>query len=578
VTAAPAGSDQPTQNRREAAAVLAGIVLAVSLTVAVRYQPYTFIRRDGSFYATIARGLVEHFSLDQRKVQPQSWYSGQHPGYPNMDIYWSNISVGRNGTWYPKHSFLISVAAAPFYALCGVPGFLIFNVLCVVVMLWAAYLLAVRFAPPAAAALAVLFIASCPTLVDHTYHLSLDVFNAALIAGGAWALGAERRRPALAGALLGLGLWTRPIAAPLVGAVAIALLAGADRATVKRFCVAAAVPLALAALANTLMYGAPWITAYDRVLTVENRVPVVASSRGLFTNSLAAGYRLMFEDREHGLVANALPALVAVAGLVPLARRSWRLAAALAIGLVGFVVAYIRYRYFNARFFFAWQVLLIVPLAALLADAGALLLRVPSSVARAARGAIEVARARVPRGAWLAIGGAVLVALVAALIVRARHYRLSAHVADARVLRDGFPCDYFNMTHLAWECSRMDRDSEEYTGLAINDRRCRFDGEHRRAILLGPPAAGGERQMTFQLPRAGRLELEFGVEAGAAPAERCLSVRYAGRPAEQLCAREPGQLEHRSFDAPGPGEPRQVELTVAGRGPRVLCVDGTLER
>ena len=122
-------------DKRQAAAVLAGIVLAVSVTIAVRYEPYTFIRRDASFYATIARGLVTHASLDQRKVQPQSWYSGQHPGYANLDMYWSDVSVGRNGTWYPKHSFLISAASAPFYALFGVPGFLLFNALCVIAML-----------------------------------------------------------------------------------------------------------------------------------------------------------------------------------------------------------------------------------------------------------------------------------------------------------------------------------------------------------------------------------------------------------------------------------------------------------
>ena len=86
---------------------------------------------------------------------------------------------------------------------------------------WSAYLLAVRFAPPAAAALSVLFIASSPTLVDHTYLLSADVFNATLIVFGALAL--LSARPATAGALLGLAVWARPltavIAAPLAAAV-----------------------------------------------------------------------------------------------------------------------------------------------------------------------------------------------------------------------------------------------------------------------------------------------------------------------------------------------------------------------
>ena len=590
-------------DKKQAAAVLAGIVLAVSLTIAVRYEPYTFIRRDASFYATIARGLVMHASLDQRKVQPQSWYSGQHPGYANLDMYWSDVSVGRNGTWYPKHSFLISAAAAPFYALFGVPGFLLFNALCVIGMLWSAYLLAVRFAPPAAAALAVLFIAACPTLLDHTYLLSADVFNATLIALGALALFSAR--PATAGALLGLAVWARPltavIAAPLAAAVFFSKgpsqgplnpprssAAGQspsaltrfrrtlDRRALLRFAIAAAVPLGAAAVANTIMYGAPWVTSYDRTLVVEGRAPAVASHRALFSNTLAAGFRLMFQDREHGLGANALPALVAVAGLVPLALRNLKLAAALAIALAGFVAGYIRYRYFNARFFFAWQVLLIVPLAVLIGDAGRWALAGGEAV-RAAGPRVAASVRRLPRGL---VWGALAALLVAGLVVRfatGRSYGLAQHVADAKVLRNDFPCDYFNMTHLAWECSRLDRSSNEYTGLAIQPNQCRFDGGHRRAILIAPPPDGGSRQMTFSPNRRGRLVFDYGVEQGSPVAELCLSVAYGGRPPERLCARGPGQLQQHVFAALQAGEPAQIDIAVTGHAPRSLCFDGTVE-
>jgi len=555
--------------------VLAGIVLAVSLTVAVRYEPYTFIRRDASFYATIARGLVTHLSLDQRKVQPQSWYSGQHPGYANLDMYWSDVSVGRNGVWYPKHSFLVSVAAAPFYALFGVPGFLVFNVLCVIAMLFAGYLLAARFAPGAPGALAVAFIAACPTLVDHTYLLSADVFNAMLVALGALAL--YEARPATAGALLGLALWSRPVTLVLVVPLAAAALWGrADRRQLTRFAIAAAVPLAAAAVTNTIMYGAPWITSYDRTLVVENRVPSVGTHRELFTNSLDVGFRLMFADREHGLVMNALPALVAVAGLVPLFRRDRKLAVALAVGLAGFVVEYVRYRYFNARFFFAWQVLLIVPLAVLLDAAGGL----AGAGASAARGGWDraIVRARrLPRAAVWGAAAAIVVAAVVVHVARGRRYQLSAHVTDAQVFRNDFPCDYFNMTHLAWECSRLDRGSEEYTGLAVPDRRCRFDGVHSRAILIGPPGDGGTRRLVFSPPRRGRLTLDYGVEGGSAAPGLCLDVAYAGRPAQHLCAGGAGELRHASFDPPSPGEPSRLEISVAGHAPRSLCVDGVVE-
>ena len=70
------------------------------------------------------------------------------------------------------------------------------------------------------------------------------------------------------------------------------------------------------------MYGAPWVTSYDRTLIVEGRAPGIASHRALFSNTLAAGFRLMFQDRDHGLGPQRPARPVAVAGLLPLALRN----------------------------------------------------------------------------------------------------------------------------------------------------------------------------------------------------------------------------------------------------------------
>jgi hypothetical protein len=446
----------------------------------------------------------------------------------------------------------------------------------VIGMLAAAYVLAVRFAPPAAAALAVLFIASSPKLADHTYLLSADVFNATLIALGALALFSAR--PATAGALLGLAVWARPLTAVIVVPLAAAALLkrAPDRRALLRFGIAAAIPLAAAAIANTIMYGAPWVTSYDRTLVVEGRTPRVASHRALFTNTVAAGLRLMFTDREHGLVPNALPALVAVVGLVPLAGRNLKLAAALAIALAGFVAGYIHYRYFNARFFFAWQVLLIVPLAALIADVGRWGLAAGHAV-RAARPRVAAAVRQLPRALVWGCLAALLVGGVVVQLATGRGYILSRHVAEAKVLRNDLACDYFNMTHLAWECAFVDRSPNEHTGLAIHGNQCRFDGTHRRAIVIGPPPEGGTRRISFSPARRGQLVFEYGIEQGAPAAESCLSVAYGGRPPEQLCASGSGRWHRRVFDALGPGEPSFVDVVVSGRGARSLCFEGTVE-
>ena len=111
----------------------------------------------------------------------------------------------------------------------------------------------------------------------------------------------------------------------------------------------------------------------------------------------------------------------------------------------------------------------------------------------------------------------------------------------------------------------------------IFERRCRFDGVHARAILIGPPGDGGTRRLVFSPPRRGRLALDYGVEAGASAQGICLDVGYAGRPPQHLCAGRAGELQHASFDPPSPGEPSRLEITVAGHAPRVLCVDGVVE-
>jgi hypothetical protein len=419
-------------------------------------------------------------------------------------------------------------------------------------------------------------IAACPTLVDHTYLLSADVFNATLIALGMWLVTQGRMRAA--GVALGCALWARPVTAVLVVPVAVALMFGrVDRRQLRGLVIAAAVPLALAGIANTVMYGAPWITSYDRILIVENRVPTTGSARALFTNTFEAGTRLMFADRDHGLVTNALPALIAVLGLIPLTRHDWKLAAGMAVALVGFVLAYVRYRYFNARFFFAWQALLIVPLAALLGDVGALLMT-GARRARAIAPRLTAVASRVPRPAIAAALVAVLLGGVVARWVRGRHFVLSEHIADAKVFRNDFPCDYFNMTHLAWECSRLDRGGEEYTGLAVPEKRCRFGGEHREAILIGPPGGGGTRRIVFEPSLRGRLILEYGIESGSTPGPICVGVRYAGRPAEEVCATGAGTLHRREFAAPTDGEPNRLEIVASGSASRAFCFDGSIAR
>ena len=315
---------------RHTAAVFVALAVILTIQLAHRYEPYSFIRRDGSFYATITRGLVDGGTLDQRRWQPMSWYSGHHPAYPQLDQAWSNVSVGADGeTLYPKHSYVMSALAAPLYALVGPSGLLVFNALCVFLMLFGGFLLASRFAPTGAAVLAVLAALTSPKLVEQAYFFGIDPFTAGVVAAGFAALLRPRPRPALAGALLGLALWARPNLFLLVFPVGVPLAwshARLDRRGWVRLLVAGTIPLVAAAVGNWVMFGAPWITSYDRILTVVDGHQVIQSSRTLFDLPLTEGIDRMFTAPYHGLLPTSLAPLLGVLGLPSLARRDRKLA------------------------------------------------------------------------------------------------------------------------------------------------------------------------------------------------------------------------------------------------------------
>ena len=535
----------------------------MSLGVWIQYEPYSFLRRDASVYATITRGLAERGSLRAESLQPTSWYRGDHPHYQELDASWSNVSVGVDGEWYPKHSFVMSAIAVPFYQLFGVDGLLLFNIVGIVALLFCAYLLALPLVRGPPLILALILIGTGTTFIDQTYLFSSDVFSAAVVMVAFVAL--HRRACLWAGFLFGVALWARPtlviLIAPVASVMSYRILKIPE---VRRVAVGMMPPIFAGALANWVMFEAPWISGYDRILVVHNGVPMLETAKDLFTLSWSQGLERMFIQPQHGFWTNAPAALLGILGLASLIRFSKRKTVALFLAVTGYVVFFATYSYSHPRFFLAWMGLLAAPLALLLDDV-AELLRFPQFKEGKPSKQLQ----------WIGLGLVVgLVTLWQFGVGTADSNSLTSRITEAKVMRDDIPCDYYNMRHARWECSKIERNLWEYTGLALDENECVFGGNKENMVFFHPPLPGSTKTLTFPIGLDDRvLRLTYGLADSAANHNTCFHVHVDSRPTARLCTDRQGVLMTKDIDVQGASS---ITFRATGRmgGRRHLCLEG----
>jgi hypothetical protein len=117
------------------------------------------------------------------------------------------FSVALDGRLLPKHPWLMSVLAAPFYGLFGQAGFWIFEQLALAGLFWGLYKMVEPYAGARSAAILCSLVAVGTNLLYfYSYDFSYDVLGAALIIGGTALL---RTHFFWAGLLLGASLHIR---------------------------------------------------------------------------------------------------------------------------------------------------------------------------------------------------------------------------------------------------------------------------------------------------------------------------------------------------------------------------------
>ncbi|MCA9612482.1 MAG: DUF2029 domain-containing protein [Sandaracinus sp.] len=357
------------------------VLLLAALDVVARWEPNTWINRDGRFYTNVNATLVESGSIEQSEFCA-SWYDGHQGWNHDLDASWSNVALGREGRRYPKHPVLMPLLSTPFFWAFGVLGTLLFNLLAFATAGGFAYLLARRHASPSAAALAAAAFLLATGIRDYAYDYHVDILLLALFLGGLAAL--QRGRGFLGGLLIAacvtlkptLLLWVPSIALFVEPAIRAHLASEPAKApkpakpptrwrTLGLAVLGGAIVLGLFALANTWFFGRPWWAGYNRVLVVVAGEPQVADVSNTFDVPWDTGLEQLWSG-PHGIRNRMALGLYALPALA-LLWRSPRLVIAALYALVTGVLLFARYRWYADRFL--WPAFaLLVPALAVLVD------------------------------------------------------------------------------------------------------------------------------------------------------------------------------------------------------------------
>ncbi len=552
-------SPRPAPETRLAIVAAVLVALAVGAAIGARYEPNSFLHGDGAFYALTNQGILDG-TIDQSELQPRSWFEEDLGWNRDLDQAWSNVALGADGEYFPKHPLPMPLLATPLFWLFGYAGLLLFNALGLGALLWLSWRFACRWARPPVALAAVVAVSALPLMTRSAYAYSNDVFYAALVLAGleGWVRGRFR----VSGAAFGLAMWAKPTNIVFGLPLGLWLIWKRRWREAAWMAGSAAVPLTLMLIANALMFGSPFTTAYDRILVMEGGQATLDSVSTAFNQSLLDGvWHIVGED--DGLWEQANLLLLGLVGAALVVRRAPLAVGLLAAWTLAWLLFYGLYDYRYGRFFLPLAGLYVAPLAVLIDQLAEGLTAAPRRLVVVAGGT-----------------GAALLA-VAALLALTRgggDWRAAEHVTEAHVERvetrraRPIPCDYFNPNHERWECARVERAKWERWGRSIRGG-CLLEGEVRDWLWLHVPERASKRITWDDVP-PGDLRIDFGLAEASRHSGVKLRVLEGDVVLADLVTRGPGVAQEHRIEA---GARRSRALTIEvpeqAHGWRQLCVD-----
>jgi hypothetical protein len=342
---------------------------------------------------------------------------------------------------------------------------------------------------------------------------------------------------------------------------------------------ACSVGLLVTAFTNWWLFGAPWITAYHRVLIVHNGQQEIQPHTRLFHRDFWTGLRAIWGWPEHGdpqgrgLMAVFPPYLPALLGTGFLAaRRRFIPATIFFLALAWPLLFFAKYDWYRDDFCDPIYFLCAAPLAAWLG-----VYFPPVSPEEEP----ELSPRTWARGLGIAVAVLSSVALGREALALSHRgpFSLSGDITHAEVFLGDIPCDYFNNQVDRWECSNFDRGSEWLmTGITLDGEPV-FNGEKRRMIAINPHPQRQPRRIVFHVPMGRTFMLWHGIPDGAPagiPVE--LTVQIDGQTVGSAVDDRPG-LNQIQLDTSGfTGAVHTLEVDVSGPASqaRWFYIDGAV--
>jgi hypothetical protein len=327
------------------------------------YYGETLLRRDAPALLAATRSLAEDGDLDLHGQSDLDRY--EHPASKTYcSEFESIVALGTNGSFYPKHPWIFAVLSAPLYALAGIWGPLLLNAVALLLLAWTMYLTccAVGVDARVSAALMVLIGAS-PMLLEFAYNISVDALGSAVGMAGLAAV--MLQWPLVGGLLLGVSLLVRLTYGWLAVAAVFVI---ASRSQAVRLCLGLLAPIAVLLAMNWRMFGGPLEMSYNHVLVIVNGERATGTHADLFDRDLVTGIvdQMLQIKLPGGLIVTAPLAVLAWLGIIPLARRSGRLALGWMLASAGLYLTFARYVYTSFGNYVGYRFLIpIIGLAAL---------------------------------------------------------------------------------------------------------------------------------------------------------------------------------------------------------------------